>query len=128
MTDATDATRRWQDEIRRTLPLHDGRDFEDGRRGFIAPAPSVTRADDGRAVWDLDSFGFGAQEEAPDTVNPQGQAPSWHLERPVRRRALPFRQGSADLGSPSDGHSAAHGGVSVPGSRSRAASEPSPAA
>jgi alkyl sulfatase BDS1-like metallo-beta-lactamase superfamily hydrolase len=71
MAQPTDATRRRNDELRRELPFHDTRDFEDARRGFIATlSPGVIRATDGRPVWDLESFGFASAEDAPATVNP----------------------------------------------------------
>jgi alkyl sulfatase BDS1-like metallo-beta-lactamase superfamily hydrolase len=71
MTGATDATRRRQEEVRRTLPFHDERDFEDARRGFVATlAPGVIHALAGSVAWDLDSFGFADEPESPDTVNP----------------------------------------------------------
>jgi alkyl sulfatase BDS1-like metallo-beta-lactamase superfamily hydrolase len=67
---ATDATRRWQEEVRASLPFHDQRDFEDARRGLIAPLPGAVQTADGRVVWDLDSFAFASEEQAPGTVNP----------------------------------------------------------
>lgn len=38
--------------------------------GSSRRSPAVIRATDGRPVWDLDSFGFAASEDAPETVNP----------------------------------------------------------
>ncbi|MEV0594581.1 alkyl/aryl-sulfatase [Nonomuraea cavernae] len=59
------------------LPFHDRRDFDDAARGFIAKlTPAVIRTEDGRVIWDNDSYGF-LQEECPDTAHPslwrQGQ-------------------------------------------------------
>ncbi|MFC7765846.1 hypothetical protein [Leucobacter soli] len=55
---------------RSTLPFDDTRDFDDANRGFIArPVHNTVRADDGRVVWDNDSYGF-LEGEAPDTVHP----------------------------------------------------------
>ena len=71
------------------LPFEDREDFEDAKRGLIASAPSlVLRNDQGRVVWDMDSYGFvdpdhrqdnapggdgplgSADDKAPDTVHP----------------------------------------------------------
>lgn len=57
-------------QLTQSLPFADRQDFEDAWRGFIAALePGVVRAEDGRVVWDNDSYAFLA-EEAPDTVNP----------------------------------------------------------
>jgi alkyl sulfatase BDS1-like metallo-beta-lactamase superfamily hydrolase len=51
-------------------PFEDTQDFEDARRGFVARLdPGVVRADDGRVVWDGDTYSF-LTGEAPDSVNP----------------------------------------------------------
>src|SRR3954451_9971027 len=56
--------------LRSAYPFADEQDFEDARRGFLgALEPGVVRADDGRVVWDNDSYAFLAGE-APATVNP----------------------------------------------------------
>ncbi|MGA9284029.1 MAG: alkyl sulfatase dimerization domain-containing protein [Solirubrobacteraceae bacterium] len=53
------------------LPFEDREDFEDARRGLIASVPSlVLRNDQGRVVWDMDSYDFvgehdGREAEAP---------------------------------------------------------------
>jgi alkyl sulfatase BDS1-like metallo-beta-lactamase superfamily hydrolase len=72
---ATPATLAANAAYRRTLPFDQTQDFEDARRGFLAalPDPQAIRDASGRAVWDLAQFGFigaGAQDDAPDTVNP----------------------------------------------------------
>jgi alkyl sulfatase BDS1-like metallo-beta-lactamase superfamily hydrolase len=52
------------------LPLHDRRDFDDARRGFVTSLDEVVvRATDGRVVWDLDAYG-GFEGDAPDSVHP----------------------------------------------------------
>lgn len=59
-----------QEALRATLPLSDTRDVEDAARGFLGKLdPCVVHAEDGRVVWDNDSYAF-LQGEAPDTVNP----------------------------------------------------------
>jgi len=56
--------------LERSLPLSDIQDFADATRGLIATLdPCVIRAEDGRVVWDNDSYGF-LHGEAPDTANP----------------------------------------------------------
>jgi alkyl sulfatase BDS1-like metallo-beta-lactamase superfamily hydrolase len=53
-----------------TLPFSDTRDFDDASRGLLARLdPCVVRADDGRVVWDGESYGF-LGGDAPLTVNP----------------------------------------------------------
>ncbi|MFJ4231012.1 alkyl/aryl-sulfatase [Cellulosimicrobium cellulans] len=53
-----------------TLPFSDARDFDDATRGLVARRePSAVTADDGRVVWDNDTYAF-LQGDAPDTVNP----------------------------------------------------------
>ncbi|NRQ34628.1 MBL fold metallo-hydrolase [Nonomuraea sp. NN258] len=59
------------------LPFHDKADFDAADRGFIAAlSPAVIRADDGRVVWDNDSYAF-LEQQCPDTAHPslwrQGQ-------------------------------------------------------
>ncbi|MGW2084209.1 alkyl/aryl-sulfatase [Streptomyces sp. NPDC001880] len=56
--------------VRRRFPFDDDQDFQDARRGFMGTAPeSVVRDAEGRTVWDLDAYGFLAQD-CPDTANP----------------------------------------------------------
>ena len=56
--------------LERSLPLSDIQDFADATRGLIAKLdPCVIRAEDGRVVWDNDSYGF-LHGAAPDTANP----------------------------------------------------------
>lgn len=45
-------------------------DFEEARRGLVAPfEPARVEDENGRAVWELESYGFLA-EEAPPTAHP----------------------------------------------------------
>lgn len=68
--DATEATRRAQEAVLRTLPAETGQDAEDVARGFIGTIPDATvLGASGMPVWSLQPFGFLA-EECPDTVNP----------------------------------------------------------
>jgi alkyl sulfatase BDS1-like metallo-beta-lactamase superfamily hydrolase len=75
---ATRATRAAIDSFAATLPMHDRQDFDDARRGFVGRSTDrQVRAADGRVVWDLDSYEFLRDTDAPDTANPslwrQGQ-------------------------------------------------------
>jgi alkyl sulfatase BDS1-like metallo-beta-lactamase superfamily hydrolase len=65
-------TRARHDAACQELPFEDREDFEDARRGLIASAPSlVLRGEEGRVVWDMDSYAFvSSQEESPETVHP----------------------------------------------------------
>jgi len=50
-------------------PAHE-EDFEEARRGLVATfSPATVSGEDGRSVWDLESYAF-LEGEAPDTVNP----------------------------------------------------------
>jgi alkyl sulfatase BDS1-like metallo-beta-lactamase superfamily hydrolase len=52
------------------LPFHDGTDFANADRGFIAAlSPCVIRAADGRVVWDNDAYSF-LGGTAPTSVHP----------------------------------------------------------
>ncbi|MEU6251014.1 alkyl sulfatase dimerization domain-containing protein [Glycomyces sp. NPDC047010] len=51
-------------------PFEDTADFDDASRGLIARRePGAVTAEDGRVVWDNDTYAF-LEGEAPDTVNP----------------------------------------------------------
>ncbi|KHL08265.1 alkyl sulfatase BDS1-like metallo-beta-lactamase superfamily hydrolase [Mumia flava] len=59
-----------QRQVEATLPFSDTQDVDDSERGLIARMdPCVVTADDGRVVWDNDSYSF-IEGDAPDTVNP----------------------------------------------------------
>ncbi|GAB3073183.1 alkyl sulfatase dimerization domain-containing protein [Intrasporangium mesophilum] len=56
--------------VRESMAFSDTRDFDEASRGLIARLePCVIRAEDGRVVWDNDSYAF-LSGEAPDSVNP----------------------------------------------------------
>ncbi|MEU6086482.1 alkyl sulfatase dimerization domain-containing protein [Streptomyces sp. NPDC047085] len=56
--------------VRRRFAFDDAQDLEDARRGFMGTArESVIRDAEGRAVWDLDAYGF-LNQDCPDTANP----------------------------------------------------------
>lgn len=70
--DATTATKEANAELLNQLPFDDTTDFDDAKRGLIAPLPAeVIKTADGAVVWDPQKYNFIAQDAAaPDTVNP----------------------------------------------------------
>ena len=72
---ATAVTRQIQAESLQELDFTDKRDFEDAKRGFIAPLPDkgLIKTQEGREVWNLKPYSFLEGDEkspVPDTVNP----------------------------------------------------------
>src|SRR5271157_2128866 len=70
---ASAATKKHNAELLQQLPFTDQQDFEDAKRGFIAPLPDggVIRNQAGKPVWDLGGFSFIKEgAAAPETVNP----------------------------------------------------------
>ncbi|MHA7984170.1 alkyl/aryl-sulfatase [Rathayibacter sp. CAU 1779] len=68
--DATEAIRGQQASLRDVLPFDDTKDFEAVSRGFLGTlSPAVVKDDDGKVVWDADSYDF-LQGDGPETVNP----------------------------------------------------------
>ncbi|MCV3735607.1 MBL fold metallo-hydrolase (plasmid) [Rhizobium sp. TRM96647] len=70
--DATAATRAANDALLTQLPFDDTSDFDDAKRGLIAPLPAdVIRGAGGNPIWNPQQYGFIAEgAEAPATVNP----------------------------------------------------------
>ena len=59
------------EEARRTLPFADTRDFEEQRRGFVAPIPERRIPNDaGGVAWDMDRFNFIDQQDSFDSIHP----------------------------------------------------------
>jgi alkyl sulfatase BDS1-like metallo-beta-lactamase superfamily hydrolase len=71
---AADATRAANAALLQTYPFADTRDFDDAKRGLIAPLPNdgVIKDDKGNVVWNLKAFTdyIKQGERAPETVNP----------------------------------------------------------
>jgi len=54
-----------------TLPFGDTRDFEEQKRGFIAPMKEMQiKADAGNVAWDMEKFQFLDQQDEFDTIHP----------------------------------------------------------
>jgi len=58
-------------QARATLPFADTRDFDENKRGFIAPMPDMKiMADAGHVAWDMERFKFLDQQEEFDSIHP----------------------------------------------------------
>jgi linear primary-alkylsulfatase len=71
--DATAATEAANEKLASSLAFEDTRDFDEAKRGLIAPLPDGgrVRGADGGPVWDLSRFEFIHQhDDVPPTVNP----------------------------------------------------------
>ncbi|MGW8566345.1 alkyl/aryl-sulfatase [Isoptericola sp. NPDC055881] len=67
---ATPSIAAQQQQILDSLPFADRQDFEDATRGLLGRrTPNAITAEDGRVVWDNDTYSF-LSGDAPDTVNP----------------------------------------------------------
>ncbi|MFJ9121609.1 alkyl/aryl-sulfatase [Streptomyces sp. NPDC102394] len=70
--------------VRDRFAFDDEQDFKDARRGFIGTAAQrLIRDAQGRPVWDLEAYGFLAQD-CPDTANPS----LWRQSRLCREHGL----------------------------------------
>lgn len=70
--DASEATRSVLRATAATLPFDDTTDFDDARRGLIAPLPDGGRITngDGGTVWDVAQYDWVNHGDCPDTVHP----------------------------------------------------------
>ena len=61
-------------EARETMPFGDTRDFDEAKKGFIAPLNSkVIEADAGHVAWDIERYEFLKAEESWPSVHPSTQ-------------------------------------------------------
>jgi alkyl sulfatase BDS1-like metallo-beta-lactamase superfamily hydrolase len=61
-------------EARDSMPFDDTRDFDEARKGFIAPLNSmIIEADAGHIAWDIERYEFLAAEEGWPSVHPSTQ-------------------------------------------------------
>ncbi|EIS4902263.1 MBL fold metallo-hydrolase [Listeria innocua] len=68
--EASKFTKNVNDQVKKSLPFENTKDFEDAKKGFIGTWDHVkVDTEDGHAVWDLDDYKF-IEGEAPDSVNP----------------------------------------------------------
>ena len=57
-------------QTRGTLPFSDARDFEELKRGFIAPMPDLKiMADAGHVAWDMERFQFLNEDRDFDSIH-----------------------------------------------------------
>ena len=69
--DATEITKKANAAVLNQLPFSNRQDYEDVKRGFIASDQTMTfKGQDGRAIWDLTTYQFLSETDAPSTVNP----------------------------------------------------------
>ena len=58
-------------EARESMPFDDTRDFDEARKGFIAPLNSkIIKADAGHIAWDIERYNFLAEDREFDSVHP----------------------------------------------------------
>lgn len=70
----SEATLELRRKVAADLPFADTRDFEEARRGFIAPLPSNTvMADAGNIAWDLESYKWLLQDKDFTSIHPSLQ-------------------------------------------------------
>src|SRR5690606_31443939 len=71
---ATETTRAKNDALLQAYPFADKQDFENAKKGLIAPLPNegVIKDAQGKVVWNLKAFSdyIKQGEKAPETVNP----------------------------------------------------------
>jgi alkyl sulfatase BDS1-like metallo-beta-lactamase superfamily hydrolase len=68
---ASNLTEQANREFLKQMPVEDGLDFEEARRGFLGTWPeSSIRDQDGKVVWDWAPYAFLADELAPASANP----------------------------------------------------------
>lgn len=69
---ATDATKAANDALLKKLPFDDTSDFDDAKRGLIAPLPpEVIKGKEGNLIWNPQQYGFIKEgADTPATVNP----------------------------------------------------------
>ncbi len=70
--DASEFTRKANDELYSQLNFSDTQDFVDARRGFIAPLPNqgIIKNSQGEVIFDAARSAFPLDADAPATINP----------------------------------------------------------
>jgi alkyl sulfatase BDS1-like metallo-beta-lactamase superfamily hydrolase len=70
--DATEATKAANEALLDELPFSDRSDFDNAKRGLIAPLPTgMIRGQAGNPIWNPEQYSFITEDAAaPDTVNP----------------------------------------------------------
>lgn len=69
--DASSATKSANDKLLKELPFSDKTDFDNARKGLLAPLPKeMIKGSSGELIWDPEKYGFIGDKAAPATVNP----------------------------------------------------------
>lgn len=70
--DATEETKAANEKLLNELPFSDTSNFDDAKRGLIAPLPSeLIKGQSGNSIWNPQQYSFITEgAPAPDTVNP----------------------------------------------------------
>ena len=56
---------------RKSMPFDDTRDFDEARKGFIAPLNSkIVKADAGHVAWDIERYNFLGEDREFDSIHP----------------------------------------------------------
>lgn len=76
--EATQATINVNQKIYSELPFSDRQDYEDVKKGLIAPLPDgIIKTLEGRVVWNMNLYNFLNKEETPNTINPS----AWRISQ-----------------------------------------------
>ena len=63
---------------RKSMPFDDTRDFDEARKGFIAPLNSkIVKADAGHVAWDVERYNFLAEDREFDSIHPSTKRQGW---------------------------------------------------
>jgi len=63
---------------RESMPFDDTRDFDEARKGFIAPLNSkIVKADAGHVAWDVERYNFLADDREFDSIHPSTKRQGW---------------------------------------------------
>ena len=85
-------------KARATLPFADTRDFDENKRGLLAPMPDMKiMADAGHVAWDMERFKFIDQQEEFDSI--PFAAPDFEAEQQLRTSTRLSRESIRSAGS-----------------------------
>ena len=66
------------EKARESMPFEDTRDFDEARKGFIAPLNSmIVEADAGHVAWDIERYNFLADDREFDSLHPSTKRQGW---------------------------------------------------
>ncbi|WP_028595005.1 alkyl/aryl-sulfatase [Paenibacillus assamensis] len=67
---ATSFTKKVHEHFYNELNFENKQDYEEAKKGFIAPLETKVFNDEGEIAWDIEQMKFIEQDPAPETVNP----------------------------------------------------------